>query len=327
MRINPGRLRRRRIRPPQVVTLLSLMSLLAFLTALATPASAQAGKPAGRTATTATAPQVHYYRGSPRRIQADPSVPGHMPKGSLPRTSASTRYSPEATTVVTSSNWSGYADRACNGCQIRYIQANFNPREINCSGVTSNGTHDAAEWAGLNGLGDNTIQQIGWDSYCDGTAVHSYLWYENFPNNFIQFNIAGWHTGDEFTAEVYSASQNSYTMTLVDDTLGSSHQFTTPTLPCPQAGQCANTSAEVIAEVSGGGPTQGHYLANFNQFNPYEATVTSLNGTHGNMGTGSLWGSEEFVMRYPGTTLMAEPGSLINTGNDSSFVDTWYSAG
>jgi hypothetical protein len=228
--------------------------------------------------------------------------------------------------VVTSSNWSGYVDRACSTCQIRYIQANFNPQEISCSGVTGDGTHEVGEWAGLNGVGDTTIQQIGWASYCDGSAVHSFLWYENLPDNPVTFTITGWHTGDEYTAEAYyQSSTNNYFLTLEDVTLNAG--FTEPNVPCLVSGQCKNTSAEVIAEDPGAGPQGGEYLPNFGQFVPYEATVTSLNGTHGNMGTESLWSSQQWVMEYPGSTLMAEPGSLVNTGNDSEFVDTWYSAG
>jgi hypothetical protein len=326
---------RRNIRPRHV---LALLSLLALTMALATSASAQishsARSQAGRPATSAAPPNVHYFGKGAWRIHYDPSLAAFLPKPGLRRgvkvirqhggaASAGRSVGPDS--VSTSSNWSGYADVACSTCGIRYVQANFNPQEINCSGVTGNGTHEVGEWAGLNGDTDTSAQQIGWASYCDGTAVHSFLWYENLPDAYVTFTITGWHTGDEYTAEAYyQASTNTYFLTLEDDSLNAG--FTVGNLSCAQPGQCKNNSAEVIAEAPNGGPP-GTLLANFGQFVPFEATVTSLNGTHGNMGSGPLWNSQENIMEYPGSTVMAEPGSLVNSGNDSEFTDTWHSAG
>lgn len=315
--MSPARLNRRNIRTRH---LLALLALLGLITALATPANAQTG---------------HFTRSqASRAVASAPSLAAHLPKSELPRVvkvvhrhrgpaAPGRSVAPD----LSSSNWSGYVDRACSTCQIRYVQANFNPQEINCSGVADD-AHEVYEWVGLNGVGDSTIQQIGWASYCEGTAVHSFLWYENFPQNPIQItSIQGWHTGDEYTAEAYyQSSNNSYYLTLDDVTLNKS--FTTPALACPTSGQCKNSSAEVIAEDPGyGGPADGHLLANFGHFDPYSATVTSLNGTHGNMGTEPYWSSEEWIMQYPGTTLMAEPDALYNVGNDSNFDVAYHSDG
>ena len=94
--------------------------------------------------------------------------------------------------------------------------------------------------------------------------------------------------------------------------------------PCPSGSSCQNKSAEVIAEVPGGGVPAGYDLADYGQVGYWNATVTSRSDTHGNLGDQPLWTAHQLSI-WNGYSQMTNPGPLYNSGSYSSFADTWRS--
>jgi hypothetical protein len=283
------------------------------LIALASPALA---------ATTGTAPPGVTFTGNTALIHQ--VHPAHFPHTHLPQGLHTVRTIPRQMVVGHSTNWSGYADKACSTCALRYVTATFTVPSVNCSGVTTVGTYNASEWVGLDGLATSTVEQTGVDGYCDAATPAYYVWYEMYPLNPVAFAISGFGPGDAVTTSVYyNASTHLWQLTLNDITQGVG--FTT-NQPCPSGSSCQNKSAEVITEDPGGGVANGDYLADFGQVGYWNATVTSLAGYHGNLGDRSgLWTAYQ-VSIWNGSHQMTSPGSLYNSGNYSSFTDTWRSA-
>ena len=66
-------------------------------------------------------------------------------------------------------------------------------------------------------------------------------------------------------------------------------------------------------------------LADFGNVFYSGATVTSRNGTSGNLGDGNLWSSNEVDMT-DGSNVLAEPGPLSNLGDTSAFPVSWLAS-
>jgi hypothetical protein len=228
-------------------------------------------------------------------------------------------HAPRNVTAVRSTNWSGWADQACSTCTLRYVNVNFTAPAINCAGVTTSGDTYVSEWSGLDGLFTQTVEQTGVGAFCDTTTPVYYTWYEMYPQLPVVFTITGFGPGDAVNANVYyNSATRQYQLTLHD--LTQNVGFTT-SQPCA-ATACANKSAEVITEDPGGAAAAGIRLANFGQAYYQNATVTSRNGTHGNLGDEPRWNAYQVFM-YNGGTQMAAPGPLANNGASSAFRDTW----
>lgn len=253
-------------------------------------------------------------------------APFTIPRTRLPAVRAA-GHSPRNVTAAQSTNWSGWADRACSTCSLRYVNVNFAAPAINCSGVTTGGTDPTvfvSEWPGLDGLFNQTVEQTGVGAYCDFTTPVYYTWYEMFPLAPVVFTITGFGPGDAVTANVYyNAATRKYQLTLDDITQDVG--FTT-SQACPAGQTCGNKSAEVITEDPGGAAAAGIQLADFGQAYYQSATVTSRNGTHGNLGDEPLWNAYQISM-FNGRTEMAVPGPLANQGVSSAFRDIWLNGG
>jgi hypothetical protein len=284
---------------------------LAAAPALAGTVAAAGTPPAGVTFTgnTALIHQVH---------------PANFPHTHLPQGLHTIKTVPRQMLVGQSTNWSGYADKACGTCSLRYVTATFTVPSVNCAKDTTTNQYDASEWVGLDGLATSTAEQTGVDANCNTGSPSYYVWYEMYPLYPVVFAISGFGPGDAVNASVYyNTGTHLWQLTLNDITQGVG--FTT-NQPCPSGATCQNKSAEVITEVPGGGVPNGYYLADFGQVGYRDATVTSLAGYHGNLGDKSgLWTAYQLSI-WNGADQMASTGTLYNSGNLSSFTNTWRSA-
>jgi len=243
----------------------------------------------------------------------------HLAVGArLPRTVLP--HLPRAATVD-SQNWSGYAAVANPNVALRYVTSTFKVPSVNCAEVAigSAGQTYAAEWVGLDGFNDSTVEQTGVDSYCDSTSgpATNQAWYEMYPLDPVVFT--GVSAGDTIWVSVYfNSSTNEYQLFLDDETTGSTMETDQP---CPSGSTCDRTSAEVISEDPGGAVAGGINLADFGTVNYSTSDVTSRDGTHGTLATNGLWTSTEIIMQDPSGNTMTTPSALTDDGADFSI--TW----
>ena len=224
---------------------------------------------------------------------------------------------------ATSTNWSGYVDEACSTCSLRYVSADFTVPHLNPANSPDNSW--AAHWVGLDGATNSTVEQVGIDTYVSGGVDYYYAWYEMFPAATQVYSLAA-SPGDNIQVSVYTAG-GTYYLTLNDTTLGAG-LTATATVPAGYTGQ--NKSAEVIteapSEVSGSSLVQLP-LADYGQVNYNNATVTSRNGTHGNLGSTSLWNGYATKMVGSSKTTLSTPSGLLNGTNSSGIPVSDFTVG
>jgi hypothetical protein len=228
---------------------------------------------------------------------------------------------------ATSSNWSGYADIACPTCALRYVSADFTVPHLNPAKSPDNSW--ASHWVGLDGATDKTAEQVGIDTYVSKGVDYYYAWYEMFPAAPQVYTLAA-SPGDNIQVSVYTVN-GTYYLSLNDTTLGAG--FTaTATVPAGSAGQ--DKSAEVIteapSELSGSSVIQLP-LADYGQVNYNSATVTSRGGTHGGLGSTSLWNGYAVKMAGSSGATLSTPSGLLNGTNSSGipvsdFTAAWQAA-
>ena len=232
------------------------------------------------------------------------------------------------TGLLTSGNWSGYADIACPTCSLRYAAADFTLPHLNPAKSPDNSW--ASHWVGLDGFNDKTVEQVGIDTYVSGGVDYYYAWYEMFPAATTQVYSLAASPGDNIQVGVYT-SNGTYHLSLNDTTLGAGFNATA-TVPAGYTGQ--NKSAEVIteapAEVSGSSVIQLP-LADYGQVNYNNATVTSHSGMRGNLGSTSLWNSYAIKMVGSSGHTLSVPSGLLNGTNSSGtpvsdFTVAWQAA-
>ena len=229
---------------------------------------------------------------------------------------------------LTSTNWSGYADVACPTCALRYVAADFTAPHLNA--VKSPAGSWASHWIGLDGVGDNTVEQVGIDTYVSGGIDYYYAWLEMFPAPTQVYALAA-SPGDNISVAIYTAG-GTYYLGLNDTTLGAGFNATA-TVPAGYTG--LNKSAEVITEaptlvMSDGSLVQAP-LADYGQVNYNSATVTARNGMHGGLGSTSLWNGYAVTMKNPAGATLSAPSGLLNGTNGagvpvSDFTAAWQAA-
>jgi Peptidase A4 family len=140
-------------------------------------------------------------------------------------------------TVVTSSNWSGYAATS-TATQFTSVSSSWVQPDGNCS----SGDQYAAFWVGLDGYSSSTVEQTGSEVDCVGRTPRYYGWYEMYPGASSDYSnpVSG---GDRFTASVTYLGRNQFKLILSDTTKGWT-RTQTQTLAT-----AARSSAEVIAEA------------------------------------------------------------------------------
>jgi len=251
-----------------------------------------------------------------------------IPSTRLPSLKVVKSASVRNTGSLTSTNWSGYADIACPTCSLRYVSADFTLPHLNAAKSPDNSW--ASHWVGLDGATNNTVEQVGIDTYVSGGVDYYYAWYEMFPAASQTYALAA-SPGDNIQVSVYTVN-GTYYLSLNDTTLGAGFNATA-TVPAGYTGQ--NKSAEVIteapAEVTSSGSVVQLPLADYGQVNYNSATITSRNGTHGGLGSSTLWNSYAIKMVGASGTTLSTPSGLLNGTSSSGipvsdFTAAWRAA-
>jgi hypothetical protein len=225
-------------------------------------------------------------------------------------------------------NWGGYAVDACSTCHLRYVNANFTVPKVSCANSTmgSEGAEDDF-WVGLDGDTDNTVEQVGVQVVCASkTSAPAYSpWYEMYPLNPVTISRTV-KAGDKIAISTYyDQSNNVYDMTFTDSSEGQS-TYTKNGLTCPSGSSCLNKSAEVITENAGDGAPYLD-LANFGAVTFSGTTVTSLDGTKGDLCAGPLWSMDENIMEDNSGNVMVFPTSPLSTcSGPDGFTDDFYAS-
>lgn len=207
---------------------------------------------------------------------------------------------------VTSSNWSGYA---VTGSKFTFAKGSWHVPEVNCDKTPSSYSYF---WVGLDGYTDDTVEQTGTASDCEGSTPVYFAWYEYYPAG-LQIIDMPISAGDIMGASVtYSGGQ--FTLALHDHNTG---QEFSVTMKAPGA---QRSSAEWIAESPVG------ILADFDKAN-YGFDNTGDEGTNNatdstTSGPISAFGSNiaEITM-VSGSTVEAAPTALTKDG--TSFTVDW----
>lgn len=201
----------------------------------------------------------------------------------------------------TSTNWSGYV---AHPGKFTEASAQWTQPSVTCQPGESS---YSSFWAGIDGEGSGTVEQTGTDSDCNGGTPTYYAWYEMYPRASKANVHHAVNAGDTLTADVKTAGDGHFTLTLADATQG--WRFSTQ-----QALSSAGlVSAEVIAEApssrSGVLP-----LANFGtaRFSASMANARPLGS----------FNPEELTMVSSGGAVKAQPSTL---SGGTSFDVTWRS--
>ena len=216
-----------------------------------------------------------------------------------------------------STNWSGYADVACSTCAIRFVAASFTVPSANCA-KSPDGSF-AGIFAGLDGIGSRTVEQIGIQAGCSGGKASYAAFFEMFPKAPVAFS--GISPGDAISVAVFfNAATNHWQLGLTDLTTGGS---IATAQACPSGAVCRNASAEVITEAPSSSAGAILPLVDFGQANYEAIQVTGRNGTHGSLISNGLWTTDSLTMVNSGGTVLAQPGPVYG---GQAFQDTWHAA-
>jgi len=210
---------------------------------------------------------------------------------------------------VQSTNWSGYAD---TGRGVSSVTGKWT--EPTVTGCSTNGAPTAVVfWVGIDGFGNNTVEQGGTGAICgSGTPLTYFTWWEMFPTNAVQAVGVTVRPGDHIAASVVR-SGTSYKIKVTDSTTAGNSFSTTQS-----CSTCANGSAEWIGERPSF-TTGLSTLPKFSTWTLSSATV-KIGSTSGTIKTFS---DNEITMINNRTQkkVLAQPSALNSTGN--SFKDVW----
>jgi hypothetical protein len=137
-----------------------------------------------------------------------------------------------------SDNWAGYA---VIGNAFTEARGSWTVPSVNCR-INPNGA--ASFWVGIDGWDNDTVEQTGTESQCNGVDLVIYAWYEFAPKKGVTIENMRVTPGESMEAEVrYTGSK--FVVTIVDLTTGKYFR-TSAAVPRAQ-----RASAEWIAESNG----------------------------------------------------------------------------
>lgn len=203
---------------------------------------------------------------------------------------------------------SGYAAVPPSGSSMTFthVQVAFTVPTVNCTSVP-NGT--AQMRAGLDGVGNATVERVGLSETCTNGAASYSTWYQMYPAAAVtEFTPK---PGDALNYNVTFAS-GAYTLSIKDVTSGES--FTVTRL-------CADTCQNASAQVMAGTPASGVAPANFTAVNYSTIIVTNSAGVSGGL-SNAAWNTVTFTQTGSPNTV-AGPLSTSSSPPQSAFQDTW----
>lgn len=188
---------------------------------------------------------------------------------------------------VTSINWSGYGlgdgvngvNAAPQKTAFTYVSGTWTVPPTTCN--TRELRFDS-DWVGLDGLNDETVEQLGTTAYCYLGRAYYTAWIEMFPApSEAPANPITVQPGQSITASVTRAGFE-YTLTLIDNTTGQRFtQTETVATICKAAATICplNASAEWIVERPAFPSTFGFQIVPLAQFrSPITFTTVKASG-------------------------------------------------
>jgi hypothetical protein len=158
------------------------------------------------------------FHGAPMQVNPQPASAATLPAN-----------------AVSSTNWSGYA---ATGSKFTSVSSSWVQPSVSCNSTKTY----SADWVGLDGDGDTTVEQTGTLAECIGGAPQYAAWYETYPNPPVYFSNKV-TPGHQMNASVTANSATSFTMTISDTTAGWSHTVT------KTVSGAHRSSAEAIVEA------------------------------------------------------------------------------
>lgn len=141
-------------------------------------------------------------------------------------------------TVTESNNWSGYA---VTGALFTQARGSWTVPAVDCEAVPDS---SASFWVGIDGWDNDTVEQTGTDSDCNGETPVYYAWYEFVPAGGVTISSVPVAPGDQMSAEViYNGSE--FVISMTNETKRISYTKSHP------PGSATRASAEWIAEMNG----------------------------------------------------------------------------
>lgn len=198
-------------------------------------------------------------------------------------------------------NWAGYV---AHGGPFSSVSTSWTEPSVSCTSPNS----ASASFAGIDGSGSSTVEQIGTLVLCKNGAIGHFGFYEMFPRapGIVHNPVSA---GDSMTATVTATSSKLFTLTLRDNTAGWS--FSTQ----QRSSKAPRVSAEAITEA----PTiRGNGIVSLADFGSYNYGGTMVNGAPiGN------FNPEPVTMVTSSGTPKAAPSSL---SGGTSFSVMWLHA-
>lgn len=221
-----------------------------------------------------------------------------------------------------SGNWAGYvALPGGSTTSFQQVTADYTVPSANCNGGgVGTGDAFAYHWIGLDGWGDNTVEQDGVAGFCEGGSASYYAWWEMYPNGInLDFPVS---PGDAISSRVTYDGAGNYTLYLLDDTSGQSFNLTES---CPTT--CSNRSAEDITEGYSSSPWLGTLDYGKEYYNAFQAINQS--GTHGGIASKAWLDGEVEAIGATSGQVTSKPGALYSsngtaTNSRSAFEMNWY---
>lgn len=166
----------------------------------------------------------------------------------------------------TISNWGGYV---AHGATFTTATASWTVAKVSCL----NQGNLYAPWVGIDGDGNNTVEQTGVATDCQSGQPSHEAWYEMYPQPPVYYNDPI-STGDKITASV-TASGTSFTLKISDTTKGWTESVT------KSLASATKSTAEAVIEAPGGYPAiksvkftnvefNGQPLGSFNNLVKYQ---------------------------------------------------------
>jgi Peptidase A4 family len=155
-------------------------------------------------------------------------------------------------------NWSGYADSESGTNTVSYASGNWIMPGVVCpTAPYTNQDAFLANWVGIDGFSDGTVEQLGTAAQCYEGVTYYYVWYEMFPAGTIEEgttacindNVNCPRPGDQISASVTvtpgTSGNNNYELKLSDHTRPQ-ESFST-SASCASA-TCVDSSGEWVIE-------------------------------------------------------------------------------
>jgi Peptidase A4 family len=207
---------------------------------------------------------------------------------------------------TTSSNWSGYAAYGKESTPVTFgsVRGNWVQPTASCN-LKGHKFALAAFWVGLDGYGNNTVEQTGTEADCEGKEPVYYAWYEFYPERLHLIEIEA-KPGQEFHAEVTHS-------TLFLENVSTGEEETVEYEP----GALEFATAEWIAEKPS---------SNFTDFGSvhFSGASATVGTTTGPIDSPS-WENDSIIIGKGNPfkpKVLAQPGELEEEGSASAFTIT-----